>query len=277
VNRRLQWTVGWRRRPAAVARGLAVLAWVLLLSPVDQAEATQAAPEEASRARAERETVVLLHGLARSSFSMKQLASALDDAGYTTVNIDYPSTGLEASALGGMLDDRIAACCRDAARLHFVTHSLGGIVVRAFLAERRPPNLGRVVLLAPPHHGSEWVDVLRDSGVFGWIMGPTAMELGTGPDSLPNRLPPADYPLGIIAGNRVVNPLGAGLIDGEDDGTVSVERTRLEGMTDFIELPASHSFIMYSDEVARQVIVFLRTERFDHEPTGGPGGGDDGG
>jgi len=276
MSRWLRSLGGWRRGVSAAVCGLGVLVCALLIAPSGRGEAAQAVPDEASRTPDERDTVVLLHGLARSSFSMNRLASALEDAGYTTANVDYPSTGLEAEALGGMLQDRIDACCRDAARLHFVTHSLGGIVVRAYLAEHRPPNLGRVVMLAPPNHVSEWVDALRDTVVFGWIMGPTAMQLGTDPDSLPNRLPPADYPLGVIAGNRVVNPLGAGLIDGADDGTVSVERTQLEGMTDFIELPTSHTFIMYSDEVARQVIVFLRTGGFDHAPVGPAGSAEDG-
>ena len=249
-------------------RVLAALVCSLLLglvATVEPAAGQAPIPEAMSETTAtEPETVVLLHGLGRSSFSMKQLASSLEEAGYSTVNIDYPSTRLEVEALGGMLEDRLAACCLEAERVHFVTHSLGGIVVRAYLAEHSPPNLGRVVMLAPPNRGSEWVDALRDVAVFEWIMGPTAVELGTDPESLPNRLPPADYPLGIIAGNAVVNPLGAELIPGDDDGTVSVERTQLEGMTDFIELPASHTFIMYSDDVARQVVAFLRTGQFEH-------------
>ena len=210
------------------------------------------------------EHVVLLHGLARTKFSMSAMALALEEQGFTTTNIDYPSTRLEAEQLGGMLGERLDACCREAETVHFVTHSMGGIVVRAYLAEHDMPNLGRVVMLAPPNQGSEWVDELRDLAVFEWVMGPSAVELGTDPASLPNRLPEATYPLGVIAGTEVANPIGGELIPGEDDGTVSVASTQLEGMADFLVLPVSHTFIMYSDDVAKQVVTFLRTGRFDH-------------
>jgi len=219
--------------------------------------------------KSEREAVVLLHGLGRSSFSMGSLAKTLESAGFVTHNVDYPSTSLEAEELGGMLGERLDACCRDAARVHFVTHSMGGIVVRAHLAEHRPANLGRVVMLAPPNRGSEWVDFFADVAVFRWIMGPTAVELGTDSESWPNRLPAADYPVGVIAGTGVVNPIGAEIIPGDDDGTVSVESTRLEGMADFIAVDASHSFIMYSDDVGVQVLAFLKEGQFDHEAASG--------
>ena len=152
--------------------------------------------------------------------------------------------------------------CPEGAKIHFVTHSLGGILVRAYLAEHEPPNLGRVVMLAPPNKGSEFVDVLGRTAPFRWALGPTAVELGTEPDSLPNRLPTPDYEVGIIAGTRSINPLGGLVVPGESDGTVSVSSTRLHGMSDFIELPVSHTFIMYSDEAAEQAVAFLREGRF---------------
>lgn len=250
---------GCARRCVAAGLVLVASAFVALAA----ADAARGAATDAAAGEDEPELVVLLHGLGRSSFSMRALAAKLEEAGYATHRIDYPSTRLEAEALGPMLGAQLDACCREAPRLHFVTHSLGGLVVRAYLAEHRPPNLGRVVMLAPPNHGSEWADSFADVAVFRWVMGPTAAELGTGPGSLPNRLPAADFPVGVIAGTGVVNPVGAELIPGEDDGTVSVESTRLDGMTDFIEVDASHSFIMYSDEVAAQVVAFLSHGRFD--------------
>ena len=96
-------------------------------------------------------------------------------------------------------------------------------------------------------------------------MGPTASELGTGDESFPNRLPPAHYEVGVIAGSDSLNPVGSHMIPGEDDGTVSVESARLEGMSDFLVLPVSHTMILVSGDAAEQTIAFLRTGRFRRE------------
>jgi len=196
---------------------------------------------------------------------MSFLESKLGDAGFRVHNLEYDSTDLTPAELVAELGRLLQGCCASEQRIHFVTHSLGGILVRAYLADHRVPNLGRVVMLAPPNRGSEIVDAIGDSFVFEAALGPTAALLGTGPDSLPNRLPPPDFELGIIAGTSSVNPVGSALIPGESDGTVSVASTKLDGMTDFLEVPHSHTFIMQSDDVAQQVIEFLRNGRFRHD------------
>ena len=167
---------------------------------------------------------------------------------------------LRTTALGAEL----ARCCAQARRLHFVTHSLGGVLLRAYLAERALPNLARVVMLAPPNHGSELADVVRRSRALRVAFGPTATELGTDSASLPNRLPPADFEVGVIAGTSTVNPIGSWLIPADDDGTVSVASARLEGMRDFVTLPVSHTLILLSGEATRQTIAFLQHGRFAH-------------
>jgi triacylglycerol lipase len=233
---------------------LRVLALVLTLLAGCSAGANDPVPPD---------TVVLLHGLARTDWSMKPLELRLEKAGFAVENIHYDSMDQTPEQILNNVRRKIRECCFEALRLHFVTHSLGGILTRSYLAESRPANLGRVVMIAPPNKGSELADWIAESELLRWTMGPTAVELGTAPDSLPNRLPPADFDLGIIAGIGSVNPFGT-MVEGESDGTVSVESTKLAGMDDFIVVPYSHTFIMQAEPVAEQVVVFLRTGRFDH-------------
>jgi triacylglycerol lipase len=211
------------------------------------------------------ECVVLLHGLGRSSLSMQPLARYLENRGFRVVNIGYPSTRHPVEWLTEYLGEQIRRYPEtQGARLHFVTHSLGGIVLRSFLAMNRPANLGRVVMLGPPSRGSELVDRLGGTFIFGLIYGPAGRQLGTGPGSVPNCLEPVGFELGVIAGSRSLNPFFSLMIPGADDGKVSVERARAEGMADFLIVPRSHSFMMNSSEVAGQTEYFLRHGSFRH-------------
>lgn len=213
------------------------------------------------------ECVVLLHGLSRTDFSMEKMANVLADRGYADINVHYNSRGHNIEELADIAINQGLEDCRalDAHRIHFVTHSLGGILVRYYLQHNDVAELGRVVMLAPPNHGSQIIDVFRDFPGFAFFSGEPATQLGTdGPESIPAQLPPVDFELGVIAGTRSMSPIFSLALPDRDDGKVTVESTKVEGMQDFIEMPFNHTFIMRSNAVIEQVIHFLQRGRFEH-------------
>ena len=211
------------------------------------------------------ECVVLLHGLARTASSMDKMADAFEDAGYTVSNLDYPSRKYPVEQLAPLAVEAGISQCPSGSVIHFVTHSLGGILIRYYLEQDDIPNLGRVVMLAPPNKGSEVVDKLRYFPGFKAINGPAGMQLGTGEDSLPSQLGPVDYEVGIIAGSKTFNPMLSLYLKNPDDGKVSMKNAKVEGMTDFIVVPRSHPFIMKSADIIAQTISFIKTGRFVHD------------
>lgn len=213
-----------------------------------------------------KECVVLLHGMARTASSMHDLETYLSDKGYNTVNFAYPSTSESIARIAEVYLPRAIAQCEDGPvdKIHFVTHSLGGIIVRQYLQTNSLPEGSRLVMLAPPNQGTEVVDYLKDFFAYQWIHGPAGQELGTDPESTPNRLQPINIQIGIIAGDLTLNPILSSLIPGPDDGKVSVERTRLDEMTDFLVVPSTHTFIMRNPAVMDQVDHFLVHGKFDH-------------
>lgn len=222
------------------------------------------------RPLATQDVVVLLHGLGRSDLSMRYMAGQLEEAGYNVVNVGYPSTDHSIEHLAAEeVDPALEACCTDrAGKIHFVTHSMGGIVLRYYLEEHDVPNLGRVVMLSPPNQGSEIADWVAESELLQKIMGPAAEQLGTDEESVPSRLGPVDFELGVITGNRTLNPLFSRMIPGADDGKVAVERAKVEGMADFLVVSHTHTYIMLADDVIEQTVYFLRNGEFERQDEG---------
>ena len=219
-------------------------------------------------AAAEARCVVLLHGLGRSNLSLLLLEGVLQRQGYQVVNSHYPSTKAPLEDLVTFVDDAVAQCTGPGT-VDFVTHSMGGILLRVWaLKGENTIRIGRAVMLAPPNHGSELADILTRNKNLAWLRRPAADELGTGADSVPATLPGVAFELGVIAGNDPINPVTALLIPGENDGTVSVESTMVAGMNDHIVLPVAHTLMMNDPQVILEVKAFLQTGAFVLPPGG---------
>ncbi|MEM9177295.1 MAG: alpha/beta hydrolase [Myxococcota bacterium] len=207
-------------------------------------------------------TVVLLHGLGRSEANMKILEWRLEARGHRVCNVGYDTRVATIEAATDEVAAAMSRCGVGSGPVHFVTHSLGGLVLRALLPRHPGFRPGRAVMLAPPNHGSEIADRLRELDWLEPVMGPLAAQLGTRPEDLPRSLPVPSMPFGVIAGDDWINPAGPLWLPAPHDGTVSVASTRLEGMQDHLVLPYTHTFIVTAGPVAEQVDTFLRRGRF---------------
>lgn len=209
--------------------------------------------------------VILLHGLWRTSFSMKYLEWGLSDREFEVVNISYPSLSYPIEELAVIAVEKSLAGCRERhmERIHFVTHSLGGILLRQYLRRHEISGLERVVMLGPPSQGSHVADFVDSIGFLDPLTPRAVAQLGTGDDSIPLQLGPVDFALGIIAGTANRRSFLPGFPDEPGDGTVSVAETVVPGMLDFLELPVSHTFMMWDGEVLHQVVYFLEHGYFD--------------
>lgn len=216
------------------------------------------------------ECVVLLHGLVRTSNSMAPMQRFLATAGYQVENQGYVSREKRIEVLAHEAVVAGVKRCRDqgAERVNFVTHSMGGILVRYYLEHRQIENLGRVVMISPPNQGSDLVGFWSQVPGFGKLNGPAGYQLGTDTNSLPLKLGPANFDVGVITGSNTTNFIFSLMIPGEDDGKISVQSAKLEGMADFLIVPEAHSLIMRDPEVMQQVINFLATGRFVHSDAG---------
>lgn len=215
-----------------------------------------------------KDCVILLHGLARTSRAMTRIANTLEDR-YKVINVDYPSREMPIEALADkVISEALAKIknqCDGEKQIHFVTHSMGGILVRQYLHSHKIENLGRTVMLGPPNKGSELADFLADNILYEFYNGPAGQQLGTGDNSIPIKLGQVSFELGVIAGDRNFNPAVTKLAGGAHDGKVSVDSSKVEGMSDHIVMPVTHTFMMMNRDVIKQVEYFLENGEFKHD------------
>lgn len=220
-------------------------------------------PEKHDEGGSTRDRVILLHGFGGLPVQLSHLAGRLRSAGFATSVIGYPSWRWPIPRIVAHLNGRIGN--QDARPLHFVCHSMGGLIARALLARHRPRNLGHVVMLGTPHGGSELADLLFRLGLNGLILNRSGDLLRVARSAATQSLlAMPDYPLGLIAGDRPLVRLPTHRVfPGPHDGKVSVAATYLDGAADHLIMPVAHTAMLYDAAVARQVAHFLDKGRFE--------------
>lgn len=212
----------------------------------------------------DKECVVLVHGLWRSGFAMRSIASNLEDNGYQTVSVDYPSTQSKIPELvQGYLLTSYEECKQTGAKkIHLVSHSMGGILIRQFLQNHSLPKGSKVVMLSPPNQGSELSEKFGSSWWYQWVVGPAGVSLSNTQQGIISKLDAIDEPVGIIAAYRDWSVWPNSWLPQPNDGTVSVESMKLAEMDDFILVNSGHAMMRFSDLVQSQIRQFLAVGEF---------------
>ena len=230
-----------------------IILGIILLAAQTAMAATESEPE----------CVIMIHGMMRTQAAMVKLSSALQAQGYFVVNESYPTNRYTIQQVAQSYVPHYVDQCleKKASKIHFVTHSIGGLVLRAYLSEHTLPTGSRVVMLAPPNHGSTLADTLHKSKIFNMMTGPMGQQLQTKGfvEELPETFP---VDIGVITGSSSLNPIAATMLGGENDGKVSVGSAKLAGMKDFMVVPVSHTFIMRSPQVIEATSTFLKLGSF---------------
>jgi len=193
---------------------------------------------------------------------MKKIQKALEEEGYEVINHDYPSNKANVQTLALEEIPKVLSLCYNASFIHFITHSMGGILLRAYLDEHEIENLGHVVMLGPPNQGSQIVDKIGKFPGFTLLNGPAGLDLST--KGIAQEFKPIDFSLGVIAGTRTIDILGYLMLPRPNDGKVSVESTKIKGMKDHLTMKVTHTFMMQNADVIKQSIHFLKEGRFHH-------------
>jgi triacylglycerol lipase len=204
-----------------------------------------------------REAVILLHGLGRTKNSMNKIENYFKKE-YDVYNIGYKSLKYPIEILvEKYLLETVNELNEKGQKINFITHSMGGILVRYLFKTYEIKNPGRVVMLAPPNKGSELANR------FYKIHGPACAQIMRSRNSFVNRLGEINFECGIIAGGRNYYFFLDRYFKGKkNDGIVSVDSTRIKGEKSFIELKNGHTMIMYSNEAIKKIEHFIKYGKF---------------
>lgn len=212
-----------------------------------------------------KEKIILVHGYGRTASAMNTYESYFEKHGYQVFSIGYGSLTQEIGDIQNEFDAKVDQVLNDIDdRVHFVGHSMGGLMIRSYLGKKRPKNMGNVVIVGSPSQGTEAVEYLRSKWYFP-LLGPALPSLSTRNSAFLSSLIKPNYNLGVIAG-KVSYGNRSQMFTGENDGLVSVESTKVEGMKDFVLMPESHYSLRQSEEVMKQILHFLRAAEFTKEP-----------
>lgn len=199
--------------------------------------------------------VIMIHGLGASSAYFRPLEKALKAEGYSTIRVGYPSTRYSIEKLSDQIFPLILKKTADKnKKIHFVTHSLGGLLLRYYLHDNTIENLGIVIMLAPPNRGSEIIDFYKENSIVSSLIGPAAMQMGTEKTDLPHLLGDAYFSPIIIAGTKSYSEYFSSILPGDDDGKISVFNCSINGMKELITLPYTHEQIVRRKETINIIV-----------------------
>jgi pimeloyl-ACP methyl ester carboxylesterase len=202
--------------------------------------------------------VVVIHGIIRSSKSFAQLRVKLEERHVTVVGFDYPSTQVPIEESADYLRQMLQSL-EGIEQIDLVVHSMGGLVLRTYLRDHRDPRFHRMVMLGVPNLGARMANIVQQNPLYRLIFGPAGQQLIEDPEGYIAGLPTPDFEFAVIGGARGTENGWNPLIPGDDDGTVSVDNTRLPGAADFMTAPVLHSFLMTNEDVVAATCRFLET------------------
>jgi pimeloyl-ACP methyl ester carboxylesterase len=201
----------------------------------------------------------LLHGILRSARSMRGIERLLQARGYRTLNLTYPSRQHDLRGLSDWLHPHVQSFMQaQSGPLHLIGHSMGGLLMRHYLHHYPRADIGRIVMLGTPNHGSEVADFLQGWRLYRWGWGPAGQQLcqhATHPELTGGEV-------GVIAGDRTLDPLSSAIIGRANDGKVAIESTRLATPHSHTVLHATHSFMPLNKQVQRAAVQFIERGKF---------------